>query len=146
MKLEDKWIFMLSFLRMICCTLLQGQLKYDNFYHLYCRLCEKSLLPSIWKEHCEKLSDDISIERLIAEWDRLGLSWNNIDILGCFLPNKEDHTVVTNNFLWDQLSTTINAINPQKQSRHHHFFCALFRVDCIHNLKEWKVYVCNSRW
>ena len=83
-------------LLIFCCTLQQGQPKYDNFYHLYYQLFEKPLLPSIWKKHREKLSDDMSIERLIAKWDRLGLSWNNIDILGCFLPNKEDHTVIIN--------------------------------------------------
>ena len=36
----------------------------------------------------------MSIENLMKDWDKLGLSWNNIDILGCILPNKEAHIVV----------------------------------------------------
>ena len=82
-----------------CRTLLQGQPTYDNFYHLSCRLCEKSFLPSIWKEHSEKLSDGMSTKiwyEYIAEWDKLVLSWNNIDILDCFLPKKGDRTVAIN--------------------------------------------------
>lgn len=32
----------------------------------------------------------------MQHWDKLGLTWNATDVLGCILPNKADETVVVN--------------------------------------------------
>ena len=70
--------------------------KFDDYFHLYCRLFEESVLKSIWEEHSEKLPTKVNIVALMNRWDMLQLTWNKMDILGCLLPNDINHTVVIN--------------------------------------------------
>ena len=62
--------------------------KYEKFHHLYCHYCESSVLPQIWSEHSEKLPKERTIENLMVNWDSLGLTWIQNDILGCIIPNE----------------------------------------------------------
>ena len=77
-------------------TVFENDEHCDYFYHLYCRFCEKSCLKTIWGKHSDKLPEEKSIKNLMLKWDELDLSWMNIDMLGCLLPNDESHTVVVN--------------------------------------------------
>ena len=62
--------------------------KYENFYDLYCRFCEKVKLPKIWEENQDKLSKDMKIGNLMLKWNTLRTSWLQNDILGCIIPNN----------------------------------------------------------
>ena len=64
--------------------------KYDTFHYLYCRLCQSksSLKKNLWDKFPEKLPDEVNEIHLLQNWDKLGLSWNNVDVLGCILPNR----------------------------------------------------------
>ena len=59
-------------------------------------MSEKSTLPKLWKCHTGKLSGEMKVKNLMAEWDRLNLSWNNTDILGFLILSLVDPTVVNN--------------------------------------------------
>ena len=53
----------------------------------FCQFCKKAMLPKIWIEHKQKLSNEQNIEHLMENWDSLGLPWNENDALGCrFVP------------------------------------------------------------
>ena len=77
-------------------TVFENDEHYDYFYHLSCRFCEKSCPKTTWGKNSDKLTEEKSIENLILKWDELDLSWINIDMLDCLLPNDESHTVVIN--------------------------------------------------
>ena len=81
-----------------CCTFLflilsskfysSDEVQKHTFTHLYCKICEDRQLPDIWKKHSEKLPRNIDIVDLFYNWDSLGRSHLDIDILGCLIPHK----------------------------------------------------------
>lgn len=69
-------------------TFFSADLRMKDFTHLYCHICEEVELPKIWKDHSDKLPEEISIKDLFYNWDKLGKSHMDIDILGCLIPNE----------------------------------------------------------
>ena len=65
---------------------------------LYCRFCQdlNVLRKNFWENVPEKLPTEVSITNLMLNWDKLQLSWNNIDVLGCILPNKVNEIAILN--------------------------------------------------
>ena len=65
---------------------------------LYCRFCQdlNVLRKNFWETFPEKLPSEVSITNLMLNWDKLQLSWNNIDVLGCILPNKANEIAILN--------------------------------------------------
>ena len=65
---------------------------------LYCRFCQELnvLRKNFWETFPEKLPSEVSITNLMLNWDKLQLSWNNIDVLGCILPNKANEIAILN--------------------------------------------------
>ena len=76
---------------------------HGSFHRIYCCECERPRMREIWNMHGDKLPAEMSVINLINNWDKLGLSWNWNDVLGCILPNVSSHYVVFNarNFLTD---------------------------------------------
>ena len=70
--------------------------KYEELHHLYCKECEPANLMRIWEDHNNNLPEEKSIVVLMENWDRLGMSWFQNDILGCLIPNVPEETVVIN--------------------------------------------------
>ena len=65
---------------------------------LYCRFCQdlNVLRKNFWEKFPEKLPSEVSITNLMLNWDKLQHSWNNIDVLGCILPNKANEIAILN--------------------------------------------------
>ena len=65
---------------------------------LYCRFCHvlNVLRKNFWEKFHEKLPSEVSITNLMLNWGKLQFSWNNIDILGCILPNKANEIAFLN--------------------------------------------------
>ena len=65
---------------------------------LYCRFCQdlNVLRKNFWENFPEKLPSEVSITNLVLNWDKSQLSWNNIDILSCILPNKANEIAILN--------------------------------------------------
>ena len=51
-------------------------------------ICEEVELPRILKENADKSPKTIKIKDLYYNWDTLGKSWMDIDILGCLIPDE----------------------------------------------------------
>ena len=44
----------------------------------------------------DKLASEVDTKHLIQNWDKSGLSWSNIAVLDCILPNKYEASVIIN--------------------------------------------------
>ena len=56
----------------------------------------KCFKEEFWEKFPEKLPSEVSITNLMLNWDKLQLSWNNIDVLDCILPNKANEIAILN--------------------------------------------------
>ena len=65
---------------------------------LHCRFWKdlNVLRKNFWEKFPEKLPSEVSITNFMVNWDKLQLSWNNIDVLGCILPNKANEIAILN--------------------------------------------------
>ena len=65
---------------------------------LYCRFCQdlNVLRKNFWDSFPEKLPSEVSITNLVLNWDKSQLSWNNIDVVSCILPNKANEIAILN--------------------------------------------------
>ena len=74
---------------------------------LYCRFCRdlNVLKKNFWEKFPEKLPSEVSITNLMLNSDKLQLSWNNIDVLGCILPNRANEIAILNSrrFIYCQM-------------------------------------------
>ena len=61
---------------------------YEKYHHPHYKLCHKTVLSNIWTKLKENLPNEQNIERLTENWDSLGFSWNQNDILGCIIPHN----------------------------------------------------------
>ena len=77
-------------------TMFENNEQYGFLYHLFCRFCETPSLKAVWEKYPVKPPEERSVQNLMLKWDELGLSWMNINILECILPNIETHTGVIN--------------------------------------------------
>ena len=74
-------------------TMFENNEQYGFSYQLFFKFCEMPRLKTIWEKYRDKLPEERSVQNLMLKWDELGLSWMNIDILGCILPTTETHTM-----------------------------------------------------
>ena len=63
-----------------------GNLGVKKFQHVVCRKCMDITLPAVRKHH--KLSEDVTIEFVISNWDKLKISSKDVDLAGCLLPHE----------------------------------------------------------
>ena len=136
--------FILSFL-----SLFFGHWESVRFYHLYCRFCEQTVMPEIWKKNAVLLPEDISIQNVMMKWDVLPTSWLQNDILGCILPNKSGKILLQPRFIHQKCtifyfilhievnSITLKAILPNDSS-YNNYCLKLFLTQDMASLKlEW---------
>ena len=79
----------------MCCIsdLFEICVVFQIFHVLYCQ--GLNILRKIfWENFPEKLPSEVSITNLILNRDKLQLSSNNIDVLGCILPNKANEIAI----------------------------------------------------
>ena len=97
---------------------------YSKFWYAYCRLCSNNnkLKASYWDIYPDKLPEEVSINNLMENWDKLNLSWNQQEVLGCILPNNDTDSIITNAKLilrpekhWNSVHN-LGKINPQKSA------------------------------
>ena len=105
-----------------------AEAKFEKFWYAYCHICsnKKSLKKTFW-DGCEegKLPTDVSIGNLMENWDKLGLSWNSLEYVGCLLPNEEEQTLMINAKMilrpekhWNSVhEVQKKKTNPQKQQQ-----------------------------
>ena len=65
---------------------------------LYCRFCQDLhvLRKNFWETFLKKFPSEVSIPDLMLNWDKLQLSLNDIDVLGCILPDKANEIAILN--------------------------------------------------
>ena len=71
-------------------TMFESNEQHGLLYHI-ANFAKKQV-----QRYPDKFPEERSLQNLMWKWGELGLSWMNIDILACILPNTETHTVVIN--------------------------------------------------
>ena len=73
---------------LICFNIFQKNRRTKSTTIFIANSAKKIMIPKISIEHKEKLPNEQNIEHLMENWDYLGLSWNQNDVLGCIIPNN----------------------------------------------------------
>ena len=61
-----------------------------EFWYVYCKVCQKKV-DGIMEKYRDKLLEHAKIEKLMNNWDILGISFEPIDIVGCVIPDGIKH-------------------------------------------------------
>ena len=79
-------------------TVLFSLLRICRVPYVVLQICQdlNVLRKNFWENVPEKLPTEVSITNLMLNCDKLQLSWNNIDVLGCILPNKVNEIAILN--------------------------------------------------
>ena len=79
----------------------QWNFKFRNmfcWFSLYCgfRKNHSKLKATFRDKYSIQLPGDILIKNMMQNWNKFEFLWNNIDIIGCMIPNKTEETAVIN--------------------------------------------------